>query len=555
VNVHLEGAMGQAEEDFRVLNAFSRDLGHERVPSTADHRWRGYLARFRLARRWLVTAALGIVLLVVTDARAQNPIIDQGSADPSVKVFGGRAYIYGSHDFSPSNTTWIMKDWKVFSSADLVTWTDHGVVLDDDSLAWRGVTDRDFAPDAIFFNNQYYFYFPLGDGTIGVASGASAAGPFTDILGKALVDSSTAPIFNIDPMAFEDTDGSRYLIWGNGGCYIAQLNDDMKSFKTAPQRITISGSAGYAEGPFAWMYGGQYYLLYSRCGSVCSDTLDYGVASSLKGPYTYKGSIIGHCKSGNEHGSVFQFNGQWYVAYHDLYPTDFYRKTKLEFIHYTNSGDIPRVYPTDYGVGRYDGSNQIEAENFFDKSTGITYEDCTDAGNGFDVTAITSDSWLKFQNVDLGAGASWFQARVSASTGAHSIEIRLGSVDGTLIGTCDVTAGDETWTTVVAGLSTTVTGVNDVFLVFRGGSGNLFKLNWIRFVSPIDGGAESIDSSRVGANSSCSIATEASGCSCNLGGHSGPASIGVPLCILCVLGLLWRRRILPKRVRTSKWLG
>jgi arabinoxylan arabinofuranohydrolase len=503
-------------------------------------------------RQWVVPATLGIVLLTATEVQAQNPIIDQGSADPSVKVFGGRAYIYGSHDFSPSNTTWVMKDWKVFSSADLVTWTDHGVVLDDNSLPWRGVTDRDFAPDAIFYNNQYYFYFPLGDGTIGVASGTSAAGPFTDVLGKALVNSSTAPIYNIDPMAFEDTDGSRYLIWGNGGCYVAQLNDDMKSFKTSPQKITISESKGYMEGPFAWMYGGKYYLLYSRCGSTCSDTLDYGVADSIKGPYTYKGTIIGHCKSGNEHGSVFQFNGQWYVAYHDLYPTDFYRKTKLEFIHYTNDGDIPRVYPTDYGVGRYDGSQQIEAENFFDKSTGISYEDCNDAGNGFDVTTITSDSWLKFQKVDLGAGAVSFQARVSASSGANSIEIRLDSVSGTLLGTCDVAAGDETWTTVVTGLNGGVTGVNDVFLVFKGGTGNLLKLNWIRFTSPIDGSSGSGISSGVDANSSCGVETKTSGCSCSLGGHFGHASNGGPLCILGLLGLMRRRPILFRRPRGDR---
>src|SRR6185436_11093987 len=100
---------------------------------------------------------------VAPPAAAQNPIIDHGFADPSVKVFGGRAYIYGTYDFSPTNTTWIAKDWHVFSSSDLVTWTDSGAVLDDDAIAWRGLTDRDWAPDAVFFDGQYYFYFPLGD--------------------------------------------------------------------------------------------------------------------------------------------------------------------------------------------------------------------------------------------------------------------------------------------------------------------------------------------------------------------------------------------------------
>jgi len=496
------------------------------------------------------TAPLGILLLTVTDARAQNPIIQEGSGDPSVKVFDGRAYVYGSHDFSPSNTTWIMKDWKVFSSADLVTWTDHGVALDDDSLPWRGVTDRDFAPDAIFYNGLYYFYFSLGDGTIGVAAGASPTGPFTDILGKPLINKSTTPIGNIDPMAFQDVDGSRYLIWGEDGCYIAELNDDMKSFKGSPQKVTISGAPRYREGPFAWMYGGTYYLLYSRCGSLCSDTLDYAVASSIKGPYTYKGTIIGHCKMGNEHGSVFQLNGQWYVAYHDLYPTQYYRKTKLEFIHYTNDGEIPRVYPTDYGVGRYDGTKRIEAENFFDKSVGIRYEDCTDEGNGFDIADIGNSSWLKYQNVDFGVGADSFQARVSPGSGASSIEIRLGGIDGALVGTCDVAAGDGTWTTVGTGLRGTVTGISDVFLVFNGETDNLLRLNWVRFTSSTDGGSGSDGSDEVEAAPACKVPPEAAGCSCGLGRNLGLARGGLPLCILAALGLLQRPRIRSRRIRS-----
>src|SRR5436190_3258300 len=168
---------------------------------------------------------------VCRPVEAHNPIIDAGLADPSVKVFGGRAYIYGTQDFSPNDTTWIAKDWHGLSSSDLVTWVDSGVILGDDSLAWRVRSDRDWAPDVTFFSNRYYFYFALGDDVngvtdmIGVAVGSSPAGPFTDVLGRALVAPSTTPTRAIDPMAFQDADGSRYLIWGNGRPTIAQLND------------------------------------------------------------------------------------------------------------------------------------------------------------------------------------------------------------------------------------------------------------------------------------------------------------------------------------------
>jgi len=480
----------------------------------------------RGGRPWRALAALAATLFPATPARAQNPILDEGSADPSVRVFGGRAYLYGSHDFEPGNRTWVMRDWKVYSSADLVTWTDHGVALDDDTLAWRGVADRAFAPDAIFHGGQYYFYFSLGDGTIGVAAGVSPAGPFVDVLGKPLVDQSATPAFDIDPTAFEDADGAHYLVWGNGACYLAELGDDMKSFKSVPREVVIVGAPGYMEGPFLWRYGGRYYLLYSRCGSTCSDTLDYAVASSVWGPYTYEGTIIGHCKAGNEHGSVFELNGQWYVAYHDLYPTTYYRKARLERLHYANDGRIPRVYPTDDGVGRHDGARPIEAEDYFDRAPGLRYEDCADTGGGFHVTGIANGGWLAFPRVDLGPGADAFWARVAASSGASAIEIRLGGAEGPLAGTCEVPGGDGSWTTVGAKLAAPLAGVHDVFLRFRGAApAELFALNWVRFASSVDGGVELDGAAGPDGPPRCAAPpAPPSGCSCGVGGRRAPGS-------------------------------
>jgi hypothetical protein len=492
-------------------------------------------------KRYLILALAAS--FVCRDAAAQNPIIDQGLADPSVKVFGGRAYIYGTHDFAPNNSAWIAKDWHVFSSGDLVTWVDAGVALDDDALSWRVVSDRDWAPDAIAFDDRYYFYFSRGDDislandAIGVAAGTSPVGPFTDILGQALVDRSLAPTRNIDPMAFQDTDGSRYLLWGNGGLTIAQLNDDMKSFRTPPQEVAIVGAPSYEEGPFAWIHGGKYYLLYSRCGARCADSLDYAVGDSIRGPYTYRGTVVAHGKQGNEHGSVFEFNGQWYVAYHDLSPTTYYRKTKLEFIHYTNGGDIPRVYPTDYGVGRYDGRKPIEAENYFDRSPGIVYEDCSDRENGFDVTGIDDGSWLKFQKVDFGAGVDSFSARVAAGARPSRIEIRIGSAAGALIGTCDVPAGDQTWQTITTAFGETISGVNDVVLVFKGAERDILKLNWFQFTGP----GTPRDPREGGAG----------GCACTLDAAPPPVDAIVWFLAMVLMANRWRRRLRSRASRES----
>ena len=85
-----------------------------------------------------------------------NPVISEGSADPSVRVFNDRVYIYSSHDFSKDNDFWIMKNWKVFSSADLVNFTDHGIALKGTDIAWAREPDHCWAPDCAEKNGKYY---------------------------------------------------------------------------------------------------------------------------------------------------------------------------------------------------------------------------------------------------------------------------------------------------------------------------------------------------------------------------------------------------------------
>ena len=62
-------------------------------------------------------------------ATAQNPIVQtMYTADPAPMVYNGKMYLYTSHDEDES--TWFtMNDWKLYSTEDMVNWTDHGVAL------------------------------------------------------------------------------------------------------------------------------------------------------------------------------------------------------------------------------------------------------------------------------------------------------------------------------------------------------------------------------------------------------------------------------------------
>ena len=108
------------------------------------------------------------LLLIITDiTMAQNPFIqDQFTADPSARVFEGRVYVYPSHDILATEgrgrVGWFcMEDYHVFSSANLSEWTDHGVIVSQNSVPWVDSTGYSmWAPDCIAKNGKYYFYFP-----------------------------------------------------------------------------------------------------------------------------------------------------------------------------------------------------------------------------------------------------------------------------------------------------------------------------------------------------------------------------------------------------------
>lgn len=115
--------------------------------------------------------AIGIALaglIFSGQAAAQNPIIrDQFTADPTARVFNNKIYLYPSHDIpSPVKELeeWFcMGDYHVFSSENLTDWTDHGVILSQTTVPWvKSDSYTMWAPDCVYKNGNYYFYFPPG---------------------------------------------------------------------------------------------------------------------------------------------------------------------------------------------------------------------------------------------------------------------------------------------------------------------------------------------------------------------------------------------------------
>jgi arabinoxylan arabinofuranohydrolase len=451
------------------------------------------------------TAVLALLtaLLVARPARADYPIASHRYlADPGALVHNGRVYLYNSNDDdNPEAGGYEMKSFVCVSSADLKNWTDHGEVLRVPADAsWAGYA---WAPYAVERNGKIFLYFGNNANGIGVASSTTPTGRFKDAKGSALIDSRTPGASGnsswlFDPGGIVDDDGQAYIYFGGNGmtnARVIKINADM---------ISVSGSAiglsppNFFEASFMHKRNGIYYFSYST-NSSAGLRIDYMTSNSPTSGFTYKGTIGPQPPSNgnNNHASEFEFGGNWYHAYHNRYvamqagisPT-YRRSLGLERFTYNADGTIVPVTYTMDGLTQLAPLNpyeRVEAETF-NAQNGIETEVCS--AGGMDVTQISNGDWVKLRGVDFGvAGAKTFQARVASSGAGGSIELRLGSATGTLVGTCTVpgTGGAQSWSTVMCDV-TGATGVKDLTLKFTGGNGQLFNFDYWQFTGG-DGGA------------------------------------------------------------------
>ncbi|GGM20941.1 hypothetical protein GCM10011608_01910 [Micromonospora sonchi] len=280
-----------------------------------------------------------------------SPVLPGHNADPNIVRFGDTYYIYATTDGFPG---WGSTSFKVWSSRNLVDWTEHDTILDlGPDIVWAD--HNAWAPAAIEKNGKYYFYFSAQQ-NIGVAVADSPLGPFVDPLGKPLVNKDD---YNgaqqIDPAVFTDDDGKSYLYWGNGTPYAVPLNDDMISYDVS-KRVRFTGLTDFREGLFLHKRKGVYYLSWSIDDTGSENyRVGYGMGASPLGPFTARGEILSKDPTqgilGTGHHSVLQVPGtdDWYIAYHRFAipgGNGTHRETTIDRMYHEADGTIRRVVPT-----------------------------------------------------------------------------------------------------------------------------------------------------------------------------------------------------------------
>lgn len=388
-------------------------------------------------------------LLLSVTVKAQNPIVpNKGLNDPHIHIFNDTAYVYASHDKSIKNKKFIMEDWWVWSSPDLVNWTKRSVLNPKDTYIGQDFT-RCWATDVAYRNGKYYWYFSEGNQQTGVVVGDSPVGPWKDPLGKPLLTSELTPTDEYDMAIFEEN-GEHYIIFGVWDYYIAKLNYDMISLAEKPRKININNPRGpynqdgknlekpTDDKPFVHKYKDKYYLSWG-----CF----YAMADNLYGPYDYKDSVIKQESFAKgydaptwpngflqgRHGSFFEWNNQWYYTYCDISQTGnrYFRDTFISYVHYKENGEMETIRVDGVGVANYDANHKIEAEDYF-KAEGLQKQATT---NGFAITTTANKSYLNYPNVKGLENKSKIVLNVLAKNGGNfSVKILKNSLRGELIG-------------------------------------------------------------------------------------------------------------------------
>lgn len=435
-----------------------------------------------------------ITVCVAGELFAQNPLItNQYTADPSARVFGDRVYVYPSHDIPPApgkgRANWfVMEDYHVFSSANLTDWTDHGMIVTQNEVPWvKPDSYSMWAPDCIYRNGKYYFYFPstskdttkVRGFTIGVAVADKPTGPFVP------QPEAIKNVKGIDPNVFIDKDGQAYLYWSQGNIYGAKLKEDMLELASEPVTLGELPSKGLKEGPYVFERNGIYYMTYPHVENKI-ERLEYAIGNNPLGPFKFAGVIMDESPTGcwTNHHSIINFKKQWYLFYHhnDLSPNfDKNRSIRMDSLSFNKDGTIRKVIPTLRGVGLTNANAKVQIDRYSGISkegVSVGFIDTADRFKGWKAKFSSQDAWLQYNNVDFGSKKLKSVEVMAASDAGGTLQIRSNSPSGPILAEVNVPVSN-TWRPITAKLSRVPSGTQHLFITQKGGGEA--EVDWLRF--------------------------------------------------------------------------
>lgn len=435
-------------------------------------------------RKIITFLPIAILCMLSLPSGAQNPIIQtKYTADPAPMVYNDTIFLYTTHDEDDADG-FLMKDWLLYTSTDMVNWTDHGAVASLEDFKWRSRDNGAWAEQVIERDGKFYMYCPLHGHGIGVLVSDTPYGPFVDPLGKPLVWQQEH-WYDIDPTVYIDDDGQAYMYWGNPNLYYVRLNRDMISY--SGDIVKLDTPDKYQEGPWFYRRGDKYYLAFAS--TCCPEGMGYAMSDSPTGPWTTRGYIMAPTsRSNGNHPGIIDYKGKTYVfgLNYELLRliTDKHherRSVSAAEMKYNSDGTIRELpFWSECYVEQIEPFNpfrRVEAETM---AWGWGLKTAPLSGHNQFLTDIDNGEYLLLKGVDFGKkGAKQITVNGAAVKNGGRVSVRIDAADGPVIGVVNIetTGAYDAYRDFTTRLKR-VKGIHDLYLCFEGDGADLFNIDW-----------------------------------------------------------------------------
>ena len=363
----------------------------------------------------------------------KNPIFKgMGLCDPHGVVYDDTLYLFLGHDTKPKFPEYLIDDWEIFKTNDGITFEHTDTIYPDETYSEQ--KHACWATHGAERNGQYYFYFSIGNKSIGVMKSAHPGRGYKDVLKRPLLEKNQTPTLSYDPHVFIDDDENQtpYIIfgapkWAYGdladGYYIARLKENMVELDETPRKIMLNHPGD--DKAALHKFNGIYYLSWASF---------YAISDNVYGPYTY----VGNVNASRDHGSFFFWNNQWFCSFTVFDPYYHYRSSGLTYVFYKNNNEMATdSLINEYGVGRYDARwHRISASWYMKASRYLVKES---PNGGFEVSGMSDHDFITFPHIHHIPKKAAVHVLYANQTGTDAVlEIHRNHADGTLLGSANL---------------------------------------------------------------------------------------------------------------------
>jgi arabinoxylan arabinofuranohydrolase len=447
-----------------------------------------------------------------------NPLLDfMFTADPTAVEYNGRIYVYGTNDHQQYEH--VGKDGKnsyehihtlvMMSTDDMVNWTYHGLIDTAKLAPWSQNSWAPSITSRLEADGKTHFYLYYSNSGIGsaVLTSTSPVGPWSDPIGKNIVDRSVPGVdvgAPFDPGVLIDDQGTGWLSFGAGTPKTKYMPDNARIVKLGADMISLASNIAKIPAPYfneasdlnvingTWVYSyctswdERTEWPYSNIDKPTACNISYMTSKTpldpdswqyrdnyFKNPGDNVGDKVGPLT--NNHSHLFTFQGKYYFAYHAMYLQDYFNTTggfrnvgiEEAPMDEGNGVNIPMINATFKGPSQLNPLNPFvlqQAETTAGTSGQVQFEAVGNPGNMV-AKGKADKQCLMVRGADFSQQIpTKFEAKVK---GKGRINVYVNNLKG--IPLVSLTCDESDWTTLSEKIEQTMDkGVVNIYFVFEG---------------------------------------------------------------------------------------